>query len=130
MAPFAKESRGLLLASIGLGLAAVLGWANFATVVVSSSHRVSALSAERDAAVAEREVLLAKSGDLAALEAKAALARAESSRAAQALAEVKAKTVMAQQELASVAKRLETPGKRVSQTGSIRQPEPPKRPAR
>lgn len=124
------DTKRLILAGGALGLAAVIGWGSFAYVAVTSSHRVAALSAERDAAIGERQQLLDKAGQLAGLEAKANLARAEYSRAMQGLADAKAKTAAAQQELAPVARRVEAPTDRVSQTGSIRQPEPPKRPTR
>ena len=120
----------LLLVGGALGLAAVLGWGSFAVTLVTSSHRLGAVSAERDAAVAERSLLVDKAGQLADLEAQVASARAEYGRAVQGLAEVKAKTSLAQQELAGLARRSDSPGDRVSHTGSLRQPEPPRRPAR
>ena len=125
-----NDPRRILLGGGTLAVAALIGWGSTAYVSITSSQRVSAVTAERDTAVAEHRLLVERSGQLAELEAKAAAARAEYSRAVQGLADVKAKTALAQQELASLARRVDVPSDRVTQTGSIRQPEPPKRPAR
>lgn len=125
-----SDPRRLLLAGGAVGLAAVIGWGSFAYVLVTSSHRIRTVSTERDSAVAERQLLIDKAGQLAEMEAKTASVSAEYGRALQALAEVKAKMAVAQQELALRARRVDSQTDRVSQTGSIRPPEPPKRPAR
>ena len=125
-----SDPKRLLLAGGALALTAAIGWGSFAYVAIASSQRVSALTADRDLAVAEHRRLVEKSGQLAELEAKAVLARAEHSRAVQGLADVKAKTALAQQELATLARRVDGSADRPSQTGSVRQPEPPKRSAR
>lgn len=125
-----REPKRLLLGAGALVLVSLFGWGSFASLAVTSSQRIASLSAERDSAVAERQRLVEKAGQLADLEAKATLARAEYGRAVQALTDVKARMAAAQHELAGVTRRAETLSDRVNQTGSIRQPEPPKRPAR
>lgn len=123
--------RRMLLAGGALGLALVTAWGSFAYVAVSSRHRIGVLTAERDAAVAERGLLREKAGQLAELEARIGAARAEHGRAVQALADTRARTAAAQEELAAAPRRrLDPTADRASQTGSIRPSEPPKRPAR
>lgn len=115
-----------LIVICALGLAAATGWASFAFSAWSSrqlSDQVSALNAERDEAVERFRRLERSAGELSQVEAKLNVARVEFNRAAQMWA-------AAQQELAVLSKRLEQTRERVSQTGSIRQAEPAKRPAR
>lgn len=114
----------------GLAVAALLGWGSFGYVAVSSARQVGTLTAERDAVVAEHQRLQETAGQLAQADAKLASARTEYNRAAQGLAELRTKIGTAQQELATLGKRVDPGADRVSTTGSIRQPEPPKRPAR
>lgn len=125
-----SDPRRSLFAAGALGVAAVTGWGGFAYEAATSGRRLQAVAGERDAAVAERRVLVEKAGDLTEVEARIASARAEHGRAVQALADARARAAVAQQELAAAARRADLPADRVSQTGSIRQPEPPKRPAR
>lgn len=117
---------------IGFALAAIgaAGWGSFAYVAHSAGQQVGALQAERDAAVAEHQALRAASGEMAQLETRLGAARTEYNRATQGLADLRIKIGAAQQELATLAKRADQGGDRVSQTGSLRQPEPPKRPVR
>lgn len=114
----------------GLAMLALAGWGSFAYMAVASTRQASALRAERDAVVAEHQRLQETAGPLAQAEAKLASARSEYARTAQGLADLRTKVGAAQQELASLGKRVDPASDRVSTTGSIRQPEPPKRPAR
>jgi uncharacterized protein HemX len=118
------------LIGAGLAVVAVIGWGAFGFATLSSSKRATALTAQRDAAVSDLQKLQEAAGQLSQVEAKIGSARLEYSRAVQGLADVRGRIGAAQQELASVSKRAEPATDRVSQTGSIRQPEPPKRPAR
>jgi zinc resistance-associated protein len=112
-----------------LALAVFGGWVGLAYSVVSSRSEITALRAERDAAVAEHERLATSVGELRQVETKLVSARAEYARVAQAWADAKSKVATTQQDLAAVTKRLEQAGERVSQTGSVRA-ESPKTPAR
>jgi len=109
-----------------LALAALSGWGGLTYMGLSAG----AVRAERDAALAQHQQLQAASGDLAQVEAKLFAARAEYARAVQGWAEAKNKLGVAQQELAALTKRLDQARDRVSQTGSIRPPEPAKPKAR
>ena len=114
------------LIGCGLGLAALIGWSSFAYSAWSSrglAGQVSTLSAERDEAVAKLQKLERSAGELSKVEAQLGSARAEFNKAIQMGA-------AAQHELAGLMKRLDLARESVSQTGSIRTPEPPKRPAR
>jgi zinc resistance-associated protein len=87
------------------------------------------VTAERDAAFAQRDRLQESAGELAQVEARLSSARVEYSRVVQGWAEAKARAGVVKQELATLSKRLDQAKDRVSQTGSIRQAEPPQRPA-
>jgi zinc resistance-associated protein len=113
-----------------LAVAAILGWSSFAYSALASHARASSLTAERDAALAKHERLQEAAGELAQVEARLGSARVEYSRVVQGWAEAKARAGVVQQELATLTKRLDQAKDRVSQTGSIRQAEPPQRPAR
>jgi len=112
-----------------LGLAAIIGWSSFAYLTWSArqlSRQVSILMTERDEAIADRNAVRAKheqlqrsAGELKQVEAKLNMGNAELNR-----------TVRAEQKLATLNKRVEEAKESVSQTGSIRQTAPPKRPAR
>jgi hypothetical protein len=126
------DARRLVQVGTGLAVAALIGWGSFGYVALSSSHRVSAAKAERDAAVAEMQQIQQKAGQLSDMEAKLASARLDYTRASQGLADIRTKITAAQQDLATLnGKRAErASGDKVSQTGSIQKPaEPPKRPA-
>jgi zinc resistance-associated protein len=97
---------------------------------LDSPARAGSLTAERDAALAKHERLQEAAGELAQVEARLGSARVEYSRVVQGWAEAKARAGVVQQELATLTKRLDQAKDRVSQTGSIRQAEPPQRPAR
>ena len=129
LAPLVNAKRSLLICC-ALGAAAVAGWGSFAYAALSSAQRLSAMTAERDAAFAEHKRLQAAAGQLSELETKIGSARVEYGRVVQGWAEVKARIGSAQQELAAVTKRLDEASDRVRQTGSLRQPEPPKRAVR
>lgn len=111
-----------------LVLAVVLGWSGFAYSALTSREQIGTLVAERDAALASNAKLRGASGELAQVEARLGSARAEYDQVAQGWAEAKAKSVTIQQELATLTRRLDQAKDRVSQTGSIRQAEPPRRP--
>jgi septal ring factor EnvC (AmiA/AmiB activator) len=124
-----RTKRSVLIGS-ALVFAAVVGWGSFAYSALSSQGRVSSVTAERDAALAQRDRLQQAAGELAQVEARLSSARVEYSRVVQGWAEAKARAGVVQQELATLTKRLDQAKDRVSQTGSIRQAEPPQRPAR
>lgn len=111
-------------------LAAAAGWGSFAYLGMASNARTSALAAERDTAVAELQHLQDTAGQLSQLEGKIGSARVEYGRVVQAWADARDKLGAAQATLAQVAKRQDSAGDRVTQTGSIRPVEPPKRPSR
>jgi uncharacterized coiled-coil protein SlyX len=112
-----------------LGLAALIGWGGFIYTAFSSRHELSAVRAELNEALANHERLQQTAGDLSHVQAKLSATRLEYGRTVQAWAETRARTEAAQQELATLTKRLDQARDRVSQTGSIRS-EPPKAPAR
>jgi hypothetical protein len=114
---------------LALALAAVAGWSGFAYSEWSSGQQVTVLTAEREAAVADRRKPQEAVDSLKEVEAKLGAARIEHSRVAQEWTETTGKLGAAQQELAVLSKRLDQARDRVSQTGSTR-PEPPKPPAR
>lgn len=113
-----------------LAMAGLLGTAGLGYATISANHRTSAMTAERDSAVAELQQLQASAGQLAQIEAKIGSARVEYGRVVQAWSDAKDRLASAQQSMAQVAKRQEQALERVSQTGSIKPSEPPKRPAR
>ena len=119
-----SRSRTSTLIGSALAFAAVLGWGGFAYSAFSSQWRISAITSERDTALAERDRLQGATGDLAQVEGRLASARVEYSRVVQGWAEAKARTAVAQQELATLNKRLDQTKDRVAQTGSIRQTDP------
>ena len=116
-----------------LGLSAIIGWSSFAYLTWSArqlSRQVSILTTERDEAIADRNAVRAKheqlqrsAGELKQVEAKLNMGNAELSRTVRAWA-------AAEQKLPILNKRVEEAKEGVSQTGSIRQTAPPKRPAR
>ena len=116
-----------------LGLAAIIGWSSFAYSTWSARQlwrHVSILATERDEAIADRNAVRAKheqlqrsAGELKQVEAKLNMGNAELTRTVRAWA-------AAEQKLAIVNKRVEEAKEGVSQTGSIRQTAPAKRPAR
>ena len=110
-------------------VAAVAGWCGVAYLALSSSQQVTALTAERDAAVANYQKLQETAGSLKEVEAKLGLARVEYGRVVQGWADTRGRLGTAQQELAALAKRLDLATERVSQTSSIRT-EPSKSPTR
>jgi exonuclease VII small subunit len=115
-----------LLVCCGLGLAGVIGWGSFAYSAWSSrqlSRQVEAITAQRGEALEKYQRLERSAGELAQVEGKLGAARAEFDKAARMWA-------AAQQELAALNKRVDQARERVSQTGSIKQPEPAKRAAR
>ena len=124
-----RTERSVLIGS-ALAFVAVLGWGSFAYSAFSSQGRVNSVTTERDAALAQRDRLQQASGELAQVEARLGSARVEYSRVVEGWAEAKSKAGVVQQELATLTKRLDQAKDRVSQTGSIRQPDPPQRPAR
>jgi chromosome segregation ATPase len=124
-----RTKRSVLIAS-ALAFAAVLGWGSLAYSAFTSQGQVNSVTAERDAALAQRDRLQESAGELAQVEARLSSARVEYSRVVQGWAEAKARAGVVQQELATLTKRLDQAKDRVSQTGSIRQAEPPQRPAR
>ena len=112
----------------GLGLAAIIGWGNFAHATWSArqlSRDVRTITTERDKAIADRKQVQAKyeqlqrsAGELKQLEAKLDQGNVELNRTVRAWA-------AAQQKLATL-NRLEATKDGVSQTGSIRKTAPPK----
>lgn len=113
-----------------LAVAALSGWSCFAYSALSWREQVSTLRAEREEAFAKYQRLEQTVGELTQVEAKLAATRVEYSRAVQGWAETRSRIGMAQQELASLGKRLDQASDRASQTGSIRQPGPSKESAR
>ena len=124
-----RAERSVLVAS-ALAFAAVLGWGSFAYSAFASQGRLDSVTAERDAALAQRDRLQQASGELAQVEARLGSARIEYGRVVEGWAEAKARAGVVQQELATLTKRLDQAKDRVFQTGSIRQPDPPQRPTR
>jgi len=114
---------------LALALAAFAGWSGFAYSAMSSGQQVTALAAERDAAVATYQQIQEAAGNLKEVEAKLGSARVEHSQVVQGWADTRGKIGAAQQELTVLTKRLDQARDRVSQTSSIRA-EPPKPPAR
>ena len=119
-----------------LAVAAVAGWSSFAYSALTSGQQVTALTVERDAAVANHDAVVANyqklektAGNLKEVEAKLGSARTEYSRVVQGWADTRGRLGAAQQELAALAKRLDQASDRVSQTSSIRA-EPSKLPVR
>ena len=110
-------------------VATVAGWSGLAYLALSSGQQVTALTAERDAAVSNCQKLQDAAGNLKEVEAKLGSARSEYSRVVQGWADTRGRLGAAQQELAALAKRLDQASDRVSQTSGIRA-EPPKPPAR
>src|SRR5687767_11978153 len=120
-----RADRPLLLAC-GLGFAAVIGWGSFGYSAWSSrqlTHQLGAITEQRDEALARFQRLERSAGELSQVEAKLGAARVEFDKAARMWA-------AAQQELATLNKRLDEARQRVSQTGSIKPTEPPKRAGR
>jgi hypothetical protein len=125
----------------GLGLATLMGWASFAYMAWSArplSEEIEALRSERTGLIAARneagakhEQLQRSAGDLRQVEAKLAAARAEYRRVLE-MTEAKAHGASAKEEMIGLLKRIGQAKERErnDQTGSIRQPEPPKRPIR
>jgi hypothetical protein len=114
------------LLACGLGFAAVIGWGSFGYSAWSSrqlTHHLGAITEQRDEALAKFQRLERSAGELSQVEAKLSAARADFDKAARMWA-------AAQHELAALNKRLDQARERVSQTGSIKQPEPAKRSAR
>ena len=117
----------------GLGLAAIIGWSSFAYSTWSArqlSRQVSILTTERDEAIADRNAVRAKheqlqrsAGELKQVEAKLNMGNVELNRTVRAWA-------AAEQKLAILNKQVAEAKEGASQTGSIRQTAPPKRPAR
>ena len=102
------------------------------------SQEINALLSERNELIAARNEAQAKheqlqrsAGDLRQMEAKLGAARAEYNRVLE-MTEAKAQAASAKEEMVSLLKRIGQVKEREQhdQTGSIRQPEPPKRPAR
>jgi DNA anti-recombination protein RmuC len=124
-----------------LGLAALLGWGSFAYMGWSARHlseEIEALRTEQTELIASRSEARAKhdqlqrsAGDLRQVEAKLNAARAELRRVVE-MTEAKAQATSAKEEMAGLLKRIGQAKQRErdDQTGSIRQPEPPKRPVR
>ena len=116
-----------------LGLAAIIGWSSFAYLTWSArqlSRQVSILTTERDEAIADRNAVRAKheqlqrsAGELKQVEAKLNMGNVELNRTVRAWA-------AAEQKLAILNKQVAEAKEGASQTGSIRQTAPPKRPAR
>ena len=123
-----RAERSFLIGS-GLVVAALAGWSSFAYSALSSGQQVTALTAERDAAVVNYQQLQESAGNLKEVEAKLGLARVEYGRVVQGWADTRGRLGTAQQELAALAKRLDLATERVSQTSSIRT-EPSKSPTR
>ena len=124
-----RTKKSVLIGS-ALTFAAVLGCGGLAYSTVALQERLYGVTAERDAAFAQRDRLQEAAGELAQVQERLASARVEYSRVVQSWAEAKARTGVAQQELAALTKRLDQAKDRISQTGSIKQPEPPQRPAK
>jgi hypothetical protein len=124
-----RTKKSLLIGS-ALAMVAALGLGSFALSALNGREKVSSLTAERDMAVAKHDRLQEAAGELSQVEARLGSARVEYGRVVQGWAEAKAKAGAVQQELANLTKRLDQAKDRVSQTGSIRQAEPPQRPAR
>lgn len=119
-----------LLIGCALGVAALTGWSSFAYSSLSARSEAKILRAERDEARGRHQQLEQSAGDLGQVETKLAAARTDYSRVVQSWAEARTRLGTAQQELAVLTKRLDLTKERVSQTGSIRPPEPAKTAAR
>ena len=125
----------------GLGLATVSGWGSFTYSAWSArylSQEINTLLSERNGLIvarneaqAKHEQLQRSAGDLRQVEAKLGAVRAEYNRVLE-MTEAKAQAASAKEEMVGLLKRIgqAKERERPDQTGSIRQPEPPKRPAR
>lgn len=129
MLPLNARMRRPSLLGPALAFAALIGWSGFAYSALASRQQASALTNERDVAVAAHAKLQGAGGELSQIEGRLAFARTEYDKVAQGMVEARAKSGALQQELASLTKRLDQARDRVSQTGSIRQAEPPRKPA-
>src|SRR5436853_3175027 len=105
----------------GLVVVALTGWGSFAYLAWSSGQHVTVLTAERDAAVANHDAVIANyhkleeaAGSLKEVEAKLGSARTEYSRVVQGWAETRGKLGAIQQELALLTNRLDQAAERVS----------------
>ena len=114
---------------MALVIATLVGWSGFAYSSWSSDQQVTALTAERDAAVGSYQQLQGAADSLKEVEAKLGSARIEHSKVVQEWTETRGKLAVLQTELAVLTRRLDQAKDRVSQTGSTRA-EPPKPPAR
>jgi hypothetical protein len=101
-----RTKRSVLIGS-ALAFAAVLGWGSFAYSAFASQGQVNSLTAERDAALAQRDRLQESAGELTQVEARLSSARIEYGRVVQGWAEAKARAGVVQQELATLTKRLD-----------------------
>ena len=113
-----------------LAVAALVGWISFAYFAWSSrslSHQINTLAAEHREALAKYKAIQSTAGELSQLETQLSASRMEYSRVAQAERETKAKAIAAQQELATLTKRVEQARDSASQTGSIRPADPTRR---
>ena len=129
LAPLTRAERSFLL----LAFAAFLGWSSCAYFAWSShslAEQVTTLSADQKAAITKLEALQSAAGEVGQAEAKLSAARMEYSRVTQASTETKSAITAAQQELATLTKRLEQAKDRAAPTGSIRPVEATKRAAR
>ncbi len=124
---FRNSERSVVVGS-ALVIAAVTGWGASAYSAIRSGGELSAAIAERDAGAAKHQRLEAAVADLAQVEAKVSVTRGQYAQAVQGLAELRVRLGAAQQELAALTKRVQQARDQVSQTGSIKQAEPPKRP--
>jgi seryl-tRNA synthetase len=110
-----------------LVIAALAGWGSFAYALLSAQGQVRELRTERDQAKAERDQLKQAVGDLSQVNSKLMSARAEYTKTVEAWAQARAQLGKTSLELSVLAKRLDQERERVTQTGSIKQPERVKR---
>src|SRR5215207_6569449 len=123
-----RSERSLQIGA-ALAVATVVGWDSFAYSALTSGQQVTALTADRDAAVANFRQLQEATGNLKEIEAKLGSAHVEYSQALQDWTETRSKLGATHQELALLTKRLKQGRDRGAQAGGIRT-EPPKPPAR
>jgi len=116
-----------------LVLAALIGWSSLAYSVWSLRNlrqQFGTLTTDHKATLASYQALRSTIGELKDVETKLSAIRTEYIRAAQTASETKTRIAVAQQELGALGKRLEQAKDRANQTGSIRQADPSKIPAR
>jgi septation ring formation regulator EzrA len=124
--PLSRPERAFLI----LALIALVGWsglAYFAWSARSLTQQLDTVAGDHKTMTAKYLALQNTAGELNEVQAQLSAIRMEEIQAAEAGRETKAKTLAAQQELATYTKRLEQARERASHRGSVRQADAAKR---